>query len=280
MQEITLDPASWPDALSDARAKIARADEHVDALRAGVEAYLEGQPFELVSTFESELGCHIVRLHVSEEPPLRLSTIVGDVAHNLRSALDCVSWRLAVAHVGLEMATKKRQSIQFPITETPAKFAKASALPFFSDEARAVFERVQPYQRRFMRTADAPLSVDGLILIRDLSNIDKHVAPYPAFVDLRDVVTLPGVRRHREADLRRVIVESSLEEGDRVDDGTEISRVTFPPDIPPRDTDLQLGQPTLNLSFGNGANPDNLEATANFITAVVQDFREVAGDLY
>ncbi len=32
--------------------------------------------------------------------------------------------------------------------------------------------------------------------------------------------------------------------------------------------------------FVNGANPDNLEASANFITAVVQDFREVTGDLY
>lgn len=94
--------------MAHARAKIARAEEHVAALRADVDAYLEGQPFELVATFEEEQGCHVVRLRINDEPPLRLSTIVGDIAHNLRSSLDSVSWRLAVAHVGLEAAMNNR----------------------------------------------------------------------------------------------------------------------------------------------------------------------------
>lgn len=282
MDQIRLDPANWPKALDDAKAKIRRAEEHIRALRTDVHAYLRRQPFELVSRFELEPGCHVVRLKVREEPPPRLSTIVGDIAHNLRSALDCVSWRLAIAHVGLEtaMEPKNRRRIVFPITETPAQFERNQVLPFFSDEARAVFERVQPYQRRFTNTADAPLSVDPLILIRDLSNIDKHVAPPPAFVSLRGATTLPGVRRSRRADLPRVDVDDShLKEGGRIEDGAVISRVRFPLDIPPEDTDLKLGQPTAKLTFGNGADPDNLEATANMITAVVQDFSEVTADL-
>jgi hypothetical protein len=273
MQKISIEADKWPEGLHDARAKLQRAKEHADALQGGVDAYLEGQPFQLVPTFEPELRCHVVRLRVDEEPPLRLGAIVGDLAHNLRSALDSITWRLAVAHVGIDTAVRNRSAIDFPITETPSQFAKDRVLPFVSDDARTVLERVQPYNRRFMNTEDAPLSADPLILVRDLSNIDKHRALHPAFVDLSGMVTFPGVRKPH--DVKRVIVESNLEPGGRIEDGAEISRVTFPPDIPPEDTDLKLGQPTLQVTFGNGANPDNLTQTTYMIAAVVQDFSEI-----
>lgn len=128
-----------------------------------------------------------------------------------------------------------------------------------------------------MNSAKAPISADPLILVRDLSNIDKHVAPHPAFVTLDGMTTFAGVRK--PADIQDVIVESDLEPGGTAEDGMEISRITFPPDLAPEDTDVILGQPMLQLTFGNGANPENLEQITNMIAAVVQDFSEVMADL-
>ena len=273
MQGISLDLDQWPDGLNDARARIRRAKEHADALQTDSDAYVATQPFELVATFEPDARCHVVRLHVKEEPPLRLSTIIGDVGHNLRAALDSISWRLSVAHIGVENAMAKRQAIDFPITDTPEKFAKDAAMKFVSDDAREVFERVQPYNRRFMNMPDAPLWADPLIRLQELSNIDKHCTLHQAFVNISDAVTFPGVRN--PTDLPRVRVESNLEAGGSVEDGSEMSRVTFPADIPPEDTDIQLGQPTLNVTFGNGITPEALEHTVYMIAAVVQDFSEI-----
>jgi hypothetical protein len=39
-------------------------------------------------------------VHVRHQVPVESSTIVGDIVHNLRSALDSLAYEMAVPHVG------------------------------------------------------------------------------------------------------------------------------------------------------------------------------------
>jgi hypothetical protein len=39
-------------------------------------------------------------VHVRRQVPVAISTIVGDIVHNLRPALDSLAYEMAVHHVG------------------------------------------------------------------------------------------------------------------------------------------------------------------------------------
>jgi hypothetical protein len=85
--------------LSGVWAKIARADEHLALLDAEVRAFLEGDPQPIalsIPYLDADCGWYIVYGIVKSPPPLRLGVIVGDVAHNARSALDHLVWQLVI----------------------------------------------------------------------------------------------------------------------------------------------------------------------------------------
>lgn len=67
--------------------KIDRAAEHLEVLHQEVEAYLDDRPYEVVSEPRPE-GNPLLLCKVHQHPPLRLSILLGDFLHNLRSSLD------------------------------------------------------------------------------------------------------------------------------------------------------------------------------------------------
>lgn len=52
-----------------------------------------------------------------------MGDVIGDILHNLRSALDCLAWQLAITHLGREPTDKEAGIIYFPLADGPAKFA-------------------------------------------------------------------------------------------------------------------------------------------------------------
>jgi hypothetical protein len=64
------------------------AKQHINYLEAHVREFLQGRPYELVTDDKGDnLGVeYSVRVH--REPPPEWGLIIGDVIHNLRSALD------------------------------------------------------------------------------------------------------------------------------------------------------------------------------------------------
>jgi hypothetical protein len=96
--------------LDGARLKVIRAQEHLDALKAEIAIYLEEQPHEVRSqparhpyhaglagsypAYYAASPLHELPIIVPGEPPLRLSTIIGDVVTNARAALDYIVWEL------------------------------------------------------------------------------------------------------------------------------------------------------------------------------------------
>lgn len=175
--------------LEDSWTKHARGVEHLNALWAECEAYLDSGPaFSAEHFHDAETDAIGVQFHAEPPPPPRLGAIVGDIAHNLRSALDVAAWQLALAND--EAAARQQPNlVQFPLASTAQGFAAGRVertLSFFGDAARIVIERLQPYQP----------SWEALGWLRELSNSDKHRIATFSFTGINvETTSEPGVIR-------------------------------------------------------------------------------------
>lgn len=150
-------------------AKIIRAEEHLAAIKAEVALYGELDPYDLIREFNDEGTECTVRLVILEEPTIRLPLLIGDFAHNLRSALDHLAAWLVARNNGtvteettfpirVDLVNKRGRPWSGPVTITPP----------VSDEAMAVIEPLQPYH------GGDTAARNKLALLRSINNADKH----------------------------------------------------------------------------------------------------------
>jgi hypothetical protein len=103
-----------PHPLDGARLKVVRAQEHLDSLKAEIGMYLEEHPYEIVVDQKS----YVTTVVVTTSPPLRLSTLVGDVVTNARAALDYIVSELALQYFNPPFDSSDfdhRRTAAFPI---------------------------------------------------------------------------------------------------------------------------------------------------------------------
>jgi hypothetical protein len=114
-------------ALDGAHAKLSRAQEHLQEFEHEAAKVNEAVPRTLClpTTYDPE-GQRFIA-YLTEEPaiPPRLSTIAGDVLHNLRSALDHLAYQLVILATG-EPWEKSQWPIviSFEAIETDSRFRK------------------------------------------------------------------------------------------------------------------------------------------------------------
>lgn len=150
--------------------KLAWARKHLDALDAEIESFVQSDTYAAAIHYDAKQGCYVARIKVGRGLPEHWSLMVGDIVHNLRSALDSLVYALALKHSGPPTEQEAR-SIQFLIADTQGEFVhpnRARLLSRVSPAAKAAIERLQPYHRedaRFKHT---------LSVLRDVSNVDKH----------------------------------------------------------------------------------------------------------
>lgn len=157
--------------VTGARIKVERARVHIAAVEAEAARWLAevGPP-----RFEQEVLdgglTHVVRLaHVPPTPP-HWGAIVGDVLHNLRSALDLLAWQAVIAGGGTP-----GKKTGFPVNahnedeqgDKNVTVALKGAVP----ELVAAMRRFQPYNR--CHTTEA-LRNDALWVLHRLNIEDKH----------------------------------------------------------------------------------------------------------
>jgi hypothetical protein len=171
--------------LDESWAKIVRAHEHIDSLNAEAALWLQEMERndDTISTryeIDTETGwCEAFIANIPQAPPFRFGLIVGDVVHNLRSALDHLAWELANLNRperGEDRVTK------FPIASTPGEFKKRHvqlSMEHIHPDHREMIEEEQPYQPNGEENPSHPL-----IWIADLSNRDKHQGIHPVSVDI------------------------------------------------------------------------------------------------
>jgi hypothetical protein len=165
-------PAPWV-------VKLERAQEHVIALNNEIGAYLRASLDMDSLPRPAEPGKWDLFFRQSSEPPSRWSACIGDVLHNVRSALDSFAFATITDRVSLN--SQERRSIYFPITLTPAEFDNANwpSVKMGADLADA-FRVVQPWYSFWSHTGldqkkrERLIAADTLARLSRWSNTDKH----------------------------------------------------------------------------------------------------------
>jgi hypothetical protein len=179
-----------PASLDGVRAKLNRAEQHLDEFNVAFGAGLSPTRVQLRSKERDAKGNHEAIGDIFPgEPPPGLGVHLGDAVHNTRCALDHLVCQLAIA-AGNPAACDRTQ---FPIfvDETPDNRKTIQRrIKGLSPAAQAEIERLQPYQRR-----PADSSGDLLWMLSELDNIDKHrllIVINPKFATLQLSVTIDG----------------------------------------------------------------------------------------
>lgn len=145
--------------LSGPKVKLSRAKGHLKEFEQIARDYFD--TYEDISHSDAETGERVVMVRVREKPPDELSVIVGDIVHNLRSALDQLI-------CGLVRANQKQVSYGngFPISSSKKKFDsnKVGKLRNVTPKAHRFIDRLKPYLG----------GSDLLWLLAELDNLDKH----------------------------------------------------------------------------------------------------------
>ena len=189
--------------MDDPQAKLDRADKHIRALARMVNAFRKqayrvgAQPAMWTEppTRENALRV-IIFAEATEDPPsLIWGPIIGDIVHNLRSALDQTAWGLSVDyqatlgnHPPPDPIPPKDpwRAISFPICTRSTQWPSAVRRKLWAVDPAllASLQGLQPYITGPQAPDREPLAV-----LEELWNIDKHrhLHLVNATIELRDV---------------------------------------------------------------------------------------------
>jgi hypothetical protein len=253
--------------LDGPRAKLARAAEHLGALRAAIDEYLAAGPYRTPHEYDAPSGEYVFRLVGDQPLPLRLGIIVGDFAHNARSALDHLVYALSNGAYP--------RSSQFPIalTERDYRDQARRRLRGVAADARAAIELVPPVRHQ----PDARLH--PLAALDELSNVDKHRLIHPTYAtsaDERPDVTVEFLEGPEESHAE-VIYRASVP----LADGAVVLRLRLhPPGAQEPNVVVKGGLP-VDIAFGDGrlqlrALHDILRAVAEIVERYVGPYADAA----
>ncbi len=169
--------------LDGPRFKIARAKSHIETLRSANASFTAGADYRVVvAELNPKSKEYALRALVNVLPPLELGVCIGEVAHNLRSALDGLVYQLGMLNGASEEALTRTQ---FPIflkqrirgchgncrgrgKEAHFRCGGFKMIEPLRREHKAAIERLQPYRRGNKGKRSA------LYFLHELNNADKH----------------------------------------------------------------------------------------------------------
>lgn len=172
-------------------AKRYHADEHLARLRDACDAYRRANPLVVRPEPTEQPGETAYRLDHEHKPiPVRISLLVGDLLHSLRSALDNLAFRLVEYDLGRVLSEDEQRACQFPIYADPNSFddffhKHRTRREIMQEPVRRALRAVQPFYWLEHGLRVDPASVGErnwedearyhpLTTINRLSNIDKH----------------------------------------------------------------------------------------------------------
>jgi hypothetical protein len=164
--------AHVPPNLDGVRVKLARAKRHLKELRTALAPMSDPSAFSTVRN-PAGVSASTIEYRVVDLPVIdpMVGAIVGDVVHNLRSALDHVAWQLVLLDGG-----QPNDETTFPLHETRSNRKgnprQLTIKPGIRDpRIMAAVEAMQPFSEANYGRDPA---TDALGIIRRLDNIDKH----------------------------------------------------------------------------------------------------------
>ena len=166
------------------RVKLRRAERHLHTFRDECDAYLTTARVALAYDADPTAGTITVVLQADAQPPMSLGAVVGDVLHNLRSALDAIAWATC-QRAGVPK--EKENQVYFPISADPSNWASLAGgqLPCVEPKHLQVFKALQPwYWDEEARAHGIEVDVwharrHPLQQLHDLARRDRHRVPHP-----------------------------------------------------------------------------------------------------
>jgi hypothetical protein len=180
-------------------AKLRRANTHLETLAKLVDEFAASEPYTLDREPGDRPNELAYRLHIRHETPAEISTVIGDVLHNLRSALDSVAYELAVRSKGEPLTGREEQVTAFPWRPSSSEYDRFFGIGvdaknpdaahlvlrgrIYSQEAKNAMRVVQPFSwletatlppTERSRIAHAHFKWSAIHRLNQLSNIDKH----------------------------------------------------------------------------------------------------------
>jgi hypothetical protein len=228
--------------LAGCRAKIKRAHELTEALEEEIppEEKVARPRLPLSAEIESASGYYVFRVaDIPEDFYLRIGVIVGEVVHNLRTALDYLFGQIAGYYVG-EVPSEGVEGIEFPIEDTSLGFSEKQRIaPEIPTAIWTVIEEAQPYN-----------GGDFLNLLRILSDEDKHGVLKPILINSKPYTfTIDmDVSYPKSFDFDNTHAESYLEVGAEV---TRRKFIPFSPDAPQKVEVAAYVTPNVQLPKGD-----------------------------
>jgi hypothetical protein len=253
------------------RAKLSRADVHLDTLRSELDVWFEPHSHRRTLEIEREGPWHVLFVQpFAEDPPPHLSAICGDVLTNLRAALDH-----SVADAIRKRGKTPRRS-GFPICRNEKEWCSRVVSPKDPSnnplgglnpqgEAWAIIRQAQPYQSR-------DIEADNIAILSLLVNRDKHSTlmiqmAFPA------PDTLDGLLEWDEGAVlleRKQAVPSPLSLSQR----TELERLRFDPASPPPNVRVK-GRLGIDPTFGD----ETRQATLGRLRLIRDDVGQIVEKL-
>jgi hypothetical protein len=167
------------------RLKLNRAQAYAKALHSEVDAWFMRHPYEVFGQYEpGPPEEYVFKARFLELPPSEWGLILGDFAHNARSALDHLAYQV----VSLGNGGVHQEQTAFPIVTECRNWQAAAArrLKGARDRHIKMIEAFQPYHRRDTHGAKTIWGAieDPLAVLDRLSIVDKHIVlnPTPATV--------------------------------------------------------------------------------------------------
>lgn len=154
------------DPLSGIRSKVERAHRQLRELRTEVKQFLDRQPYGLTIDLDDQTRQMTARTVIRESCPQMWSVQIGEIAHNLRSALDHLVWQLVILETGQPPTTNKTQ---FPIFNSEPEYKRSERKFLHGTNAatRSLIEAQQPFHTGEKHSSP-------LWHLHELSNFDKH----------------------------------------------------------------------------------------------------------
>jgi hypothetical protein len=149
------------------RLKVERANRHIEELKTLCSVLFQRNPYTIFTEENKDTGEQIFRVHINEDVPCDWGTIVGDIVHNLRAALDQLICDLVdandsrVTKTNALLVTGSRETFE---THFPKK------IEGISRRAERLIRRFKPYHRGYGDKFGCSL----LYLLDWLDDRDKH----------------------------------------------------------------------------------------------------------
>jgi hypothetical protein len=252
--------------LSSVLAKLGRADEHAQAVKAEIKRWRDSRPYTVTREHNADFTRHSLVAHIGIEPPLlRWTLMVGDAVHNMRAALDHFVYAIAIYEASGQNPPPDERNLLFPICDTCPEFTRTERkrLMSLSDKVREGIEACQPYHRKH---PDLP---PLLSVLNELEKTDKHKLLRLAFSSTAHVnVGFVG------PPIEGMTVEFSANLGE-IKNGTEILAYTCSQPAPYHKFDRFDLLIAVTVLHGMGPSGKDRTDTPNLLTLLNKEVRDI-----